>query len=210
MITRMLLALHARASRTPYYDIWNDGSQYMVRDWLLGARSPERNADNPFWKKAGFDVAPPKSSGLYRAICRRICARAHTILRSDSDRHLHDHPSWSISIVLDGGYWEICEPTRFALCVPLMYRGAIDSIEQGWIAPEHADEHDYLKALGIHWRKPGAIVFRKATAFHRIVLPRGVVAKSIFIMGPRTNHWGFLVNSKKVPWREYLGIKEKA
>ncbi|MEM5424717.1 hypothetical protein [Paraburkholderia ferrariae] len=90
-----------------------------------------------------------------------------------------------------------------------MYNGAVASIEQGWIAPEHADEHDYLNALGIYWRKPGAIVFRRATDFHRIVLPRGVKAKSIFIMGRKTNSWGFLVGGNKVPWRQYLGIGEK-
>jgi hypothetical protein len=205
----MLLALHQRARRTPYYDIWNGGDRYMVRDWLLGARSPERNADNPDWKAAGFDLAPPKASALYRWLCRRICVRAHTILSSDADRHLHDHPSWSISIVLEGGYWEVCVPTRFALCAPLMHNAALASIEQGWIAPEHADEHVYLNDLGIYWRAPGAIVFRKATDYHRIVLPRGVKAKSIFIMGGKTNSWGFLVGGNKVPWRQYLGIGEK-
>jgi hypothetical protein len=81
---------------------------------------------------------------------------------------------------------------------------------QGWITPEHADEHKYLNAPGIYWRAPGDIVFHRATDFHRIVLPRGVVAKSIFIMGKKTNSWGFLVNGKKVPRREYLGIPEAA
>lgn len=30
----------------------------------------------------------------------------HVVRRSDDDRALHDHPWWSFSIVLEGGYWE--------------------------------------------------------------------------------------------------------
>lgn len=30
----------------------------------------------------------------------------HKFLRSDEDRALHDHPWWSLSIILSGGYWE--------------------------------------------------------------------------------------------------------
>lgn len=33
-------------------------------------------------------------------------ARVHEILRSDNDRHFHDHPWWSVSIILRGRYHE--------------------------------------------------------------------------------------------------------
>ncbi len=32
--------------------------------------------------------------------------RVHKILSSDSDRHMHDHPWPSTSIILKQGYWE--------------------------------------------------------------------------------------------------------
>src|SRR3546814_4215417 len=31
----------------------------------------------------------------------------HQVLRPDDDRALHDHPWINLSIILDGGYWEI-------------------------------------------------------------------------------------------------------
>ncbi|PFH29088.1 hypothetical protein [Burkholderia sp. JKS000303] len=195
-MTSALLRVHARAARTPYFDL----PGYMLRNWVLGARSVERNRDNPAWDQA----EPPCAGVLYRWICHHVAIRAHTILRSDRDRHLHDHPSWSVSIVLDGGYWEVFKPTQFALTCPLMYRAALDTIKQSWIAPESAGDHEYLNAFGIYWRGPGAVVVRRAGDFHRLILPRATVAKSIFVMGRRTNSWGFLTQHGKVGWRVYL------
>ena len=54
-------------------------------------------------------------------------------------------------------------------------------------------------------------MLRRATCFHRLILPRGTVAKSIFAMGARTNAWGFKTPEGKVYWRTYLGLdKEQA
>jgi hypothetical protein len=208
-IVSSLLRVHARAARTPYYDIWDHGNCYMVRDWVWGGRSPERNTNNPNWKVEGFTA--PKSSAFYRWLCRHIVARAHTILRSDQDRHLHDHPAWSISIVLAGGYWEITQPPLLAEVAKPLYRGTVETIEQGWICAPSAD-HEFLQVfahMGIYWRGPGAIVFRRAGDFHRLVLPKGTAAKSIWIIGPKSQHWGFLVDGVKVPWREYLAARPK-
>jgi hypothetical protein len=215
-ILRLLLKLHKSAEATPYYHIENvyRGNhdepfydRYMRRDWVLGARSPDRNGDNPSWRIEGFE--PPKSGRLYRLICRHLAIRAHTTYRSDSDRHLHDHPSWSLSLVLEGGYFEVCPPTAYALMHPLIYRSALESIEQGWITPMTARHHGWLRKLGIYWRGPGAIVFRSATAAHRLVLPRGTVTKSIFCLGSRCNDWGFYTPNGKVYWRTYLGLEKK-
>ena len=75
-----LLRIHRAAEATPYYDI--DG--YMRRNWVLGARSPHRNDDNPKWDGQ-------RGGALYTAITRLVAIRAHDVLRSDNDRHLHDH-----------------------------------------------------------------------------------------------------------------------
>src|SRR3546814_18227298 len=35
----------------------------------------------------------------------------HQVLRPDDDRALHDHPWLNLSLILDGGYWEITPDT---------------------------------------------------------------------------------------------------
>jgi hypothetical protein len=206
LLVKLLLRLHESARSTPYYDL----PGYMLRDWVLGYRSPERNGDNPAWKNFPNDE-PPKSSFLYRWICRNVAIRAHTILRSDSDRHLHDHPAWSLSIVLEGGYWEVCEPTEWAERFGSTYRQLLGLIARGVIDSKDAWELDYVAKFGIYWRGPGAVVLRKATAFHRLILPEGTVARSIFVMGKKSNSWGFKTPAGKVYWRTYLGLdKEQA
>ncbi|KWN80848.1 hypothetical protein WM24_23720 [Burkholderia ubonensis] len=200
-VLKQLLRMHENARATPYYDL----PGYMLRDWVLGFRSPERNGDNLLWKM-GFR---PKSSALYRWLCHHIAIRAHTILRSDRDRHLHDHPSWSLSIVLDGGYWEVFEPTMLALRRPVAYRFLLDLCSRH--NPDDWDKNELEEArdFGIFWRGPGAIVFRKATCFHRLILPADTQAKSIFAMGRRTNSWGFKTPEGKVYWRTYLGLDKE-
>lgn len=106
--------------------------------------------------------------------------RVHHILRSDTDDVMHDHPWSSISIPLDGGYWEQ---------MPL---------DQG--QPPALDAEHFVKV----WRAPGSIVSRKATDRHRIILPADQTCWSLFIMGPREQDWGFYTPDGKVYWREYL------
>lgn len=203
LLVKPLLRLHESARSTPYYDL----PGYMLRDWVLGYRSPERNGDNPTWK-AGFR---PKSSALYRWLCRRIAIRAHTILRSDSDRHLHDHPSWSLSIVLEGGYWEVCEPTEYAIRRHHQYKYLLALLAANGVNQDYWYQRSCCEAYGIYWRGPGAVVLRKAETFHRLILPRGTQAKSIFVMGKKSNAWGFKTPAGKVYWRTYLGLdKEQA
>lgn len=201
-ILPLLLKIHARAAATPYFHL----TDYMHRDWILGARSPERNAVNPNWSVPGF-IAPAPGR-LYRWICHHVAARAHTTFRSDRDRHLHDHPGWSVSIVLEGGYWEVTRHDHNKMCTPLLYRSCIDSITQGWMCPTNKRDIGLAQHFGIYWRGPGAIVLRRATMAHRLVLPRGTVSKSIFFIGKKTNPWGFYTPDGKVGWREYLGVPD--
>lgn len=188
-----LLKVHERAHSTPYFDL----PGYMIRAWLLGYRSPERNTENPDWKTSKF--RPKDGNWLYRFVCRHIAIRAHTILRSDQDRHLHDHPAWNLSIVLEGGYWEVCESTETANWFPDLYAHLLDSCSKG------SEEVKVCAEFGIHWRGPGAVVFRRAETWHRLILPPNTVAKSIWAAGKKSNSWGFLTENGKVGWREYLG-----
>ncbi|MBB2928365.1 hypothetical protein [Paraburkholderia silvatlantica] len=147
----------ARAKRTPYFHL----TGYMERFWLFR------------------DAAGPGEEHH-----QRIAARAHHILRSDDDRHFHDHPWPSISIVLRGGYWEVM--------------------------PTKQDQHASLDFCCWRrvWRGPGAIVIRRAHHRHRLEIPVGKTAWSLFIMGRYTKKWGFYTPQGFVYWRDYLGIPE--
>jgi hypothetical protein len=120
---------------------------------------------------------------------RWISARIHEVLRSDLDRHLHDHPWWNISIVLRGGYHEVMPRCK----IPHFGYPARPGVE--WCR--------------VKWRGPGSIVFRRATSRHRLELPTGQTSWSLFIMGPRVQTWGFYTESGKVSWREYETTKDK-
>jgi|ERR1700744_3938724 len=106
--------------------------------------------------------------------------RIHHILRDDHDRAFHDHPWTNTSVVLLGGYWELMPEN-----------------------PDQPPEHDTFLFSKV-WRKPGDVVQRKATDRHRLVLPEGETAYSMFIMGPWEQDWGFYTPTGKVYWREYL------
>jgi hypothetical protein len=147
----------ARARRTPYFHL----AGYMERYWFFR------------------DSAPPSEEHH-----KRIAARVHHILRSDEDRHFHDHPWPTVSIVLRGGYWEVM-PTKQTQDPSL----------------------DFCCWRRI-WRAPGAIVLRRAHYRHRIEIPHGATAWSLFIMGPYRKRWGFYTPQGFVYWRDYLGIPE--
>lgn len=58
------------------------------------------------------------------------------------------------------------------------------------------------------WYGAGWVLFRKATDWHRLVVPWPGDAWTLFITGPRIQRWGFLVDGKKVPYTEYEGVSE--
>lgn len=196
------------AGSTPYFDL----PGYMERHWVLGDRSPERNADYPRWhgRRGGW---------LYRALTRHLAVRAHTILRSDVDRALHDHPWWSASIVLAGGYWEVCEPNAACRDHPEAY--ALVLRELPGFSTRKAVAIETARRFNIHWRGPGSVVLRRARSAHRLVLPQcngarcaPTPARTLFVMGRKTNEWGFYPDCfnlhAKVPWRQYLRLDARA
>lgn len=107
--------------------------------------------------------------------------RIHRIIREDRDRHLHDHPWNARTFILRGWYREV-KPRR-------------PCGMSNW-----SDTYPVL-------RKAGDTATLKFDEYHRIdeVSPGGVW--TLFITGKKRGTWGFKVNGRKVPWREYLGIK---
>ncbi|MDM8356643.1 hypothetical protein [Pandoraea communis] len=158
-------AIIAYAQRTPYFDL----RDYMRRWWVKKPRGHDASADEDGRRETSWG------------------ARVHNTLRSDAGRDLHDHPWWSISIVLLGGYWEIM-PTE-------------QEQPAKW---DSRPETMLLRGYRRVWRGPGSIVFRRATDRHRLEIPAGGEAWSLFIMGPWQRNWGFHTPRGWVPWREYV------
>ena len=143
------------AKQTPYFHLKDSdtGEIYMERYWL-----------KPFEEKGNNNI------------------RIHHIMRSDSDRALHDHPWPSTSIILAGGYWEI-EP---------------EDQEQD----PRADAYAFTRT----WKGPGAVTHRSAGDRHRLEVEPGTSAWTMFIMGAYERRWGFHDPDQGfVYWRDYLG-----
>lgn len=100
----------------------------------------------------------------------------HRFHASDSDRAPHNHPfKWSVSLILSGGYVE----------------------ERVCFLP---DGRRYSR---IRHLRPGMVNFIRANDYHRVHLVRED-AWTLFLVGPKTQGWGFLEESgEHVPWEEY-------
>lgn len=98
-----------------------------------------------------------------------FAARLHHILRSDNDRDLHDHPWDYASYILDGGYWEILPKSQ----------------KQPFA--DDRDENNVTKT----WWGPGSFRTASATTRHRLIVPAGKTAWTLFIHRPKSRDWGF-------------------
>jgi hypothetical protein len=103
----------------------------------------------------------------------------HKFLKGDPD-DVHDHPWPYATLILKGGYYE-------------------------WI-PQFNSEG--IKTCEIRkWRGPGHFRICKSTSSHRIELHPGITAWTLFMPGPQTREWGFLVKNKWVHNDLYLKHK---
>lgn len=112
-------------------------------------------------------IAPDGSPYIYRwHVIPRNAAGAnvyfHIQVQSDPERPLHDHPWDNVSHLLSGGYVEIIQE-----CPP----------------------YGFVREVP---RRAGDVIFRKAEAAHRLILPKGVpYIMSLFTTGPVVREWGF-------------------
>ena len=100
----------------------------------------------------------------------------HKFLKSDPD-DVHDHPWPYATLILKGGYWEY---------TPYFNSEGVMTAEMG------------------RWRGPGHFRVCSASSYHRIELAPNVTAWTMFMPGPQTREWGFLVNNKWIHNNEYL------
>lgn len=101
----------------------------------------------------------------------------HNIVRSDDDRALHDHPWWSCSIVLKGGYWEI-----------------VPGLHQYWRWPGSIV---FRRAKSLH-----RLALERLTG-----PAEAASCWTLFITGPRVREWGFQCPQGWVHWRDFTAGK---
>lgn len=160
---------------TPYYNIHGaDGTLYMRRWWLL-----------PRWclrfdAVRGYPV--PKA-------WMPFSVRLHHIVEPDQDRHLHDHPFNFRSVVLSGWYVEQC---------------LFGQLDERAAAQVDGVADDLYGTRAIRHLKAGDTYRSAAGRMHRIDGVSEGGAWSLFVMGRRVQDWGFLVDGRKVAWRDYL------
>jgi hypothetical protein len=186
MIRKMLWRAVARIVTAP-----------AVAEWLIrrAQRTPYTHIHGPdgslymgrWWL---FNPYPPNSDGggSRRGWRGRLpSVRIHHITRPDSDRHMHDHPWDARTVILRGGYEEerVCAYTA---------GGELRMSAEG-------------KVRHVFWRRPGYTGTLRFGEFHRISdIPEGG-AWTLFITSPKRGSWGFFVDGRKVPWREYFGVQ---
>ena len=106
----------------------------------------------------------------------------HKIIRDDLDGALHDHPWFNVSIVLRGTYREVMP-------------------DLGAAPSPHSRIADL--PLKSKLRRAGSVIFRRATACHRLEVARGPVW-TLFVTGPWRRVWGFHCPQGFRPWGEYV------
>ena len=75
-------------------------------------------------------------------------------------------------------------------------------VMRGWV-----DEMDVFNRSNL--RTPGQIIFRRAHEFHKLVGTNVDGVWTLWFMGKKINRWGFLVDGRKVYWRDYFEMKER-
>jgi len=170
------------SKRRPFHHLpSNDKPTYMERYWTIG--KPESHP-----KRLGLDWLIP------------VSIRVHHIKREDGERHLHDHPWDARTIILKGWYLEkrLVEPgdDEYETMKKERY-------------PElsgYAGEGCYPEINKFSFRYAGDTATLGYGEFHKIVQISDEPVYTLFFAWKWQGVWGFLVNSKKIPWREYLGV----
>lgn len=117
-------------------------------------------------------------------------------------QHVHDHPWANISIMLKGERLEWM-PTN-----PLTRWEVVQ-----WAHPHAGQYSEYMRkykaqryqALFGAARKPGSIVFRRATDAHRLETVGGP-SYSLFITGPIVRVWGFWLPTGWVTFKDHVEV----
>lgn len=123
----------------------------------------------------------------------------HRFMRSDDDRALHDHPWWSLGMILSpGGVYVEHMPdteTRFYFD---------DAFLTGWDLFRHT-----IKVK----RRRFQPVLRRAKHIHRVELCKDefgaeIPVYTLFITGPKIRDWGFWCPKGFKNWRDFVNVRK--
>ena len=120
----------------------------------------------------------------------------HHFCRSDDDRALHDHPWWSMSILLEGAYIEHV-PGEGPDGRPDPQRPSVIYRPEGTIAWRGAEALHRVELMG-EWKD--GVIWVGSTG-HRIATKHEKPVWTLFITGPRVREWGFACPQG---WRHHL------
>lgn len=117
----------------------------------------------------------------------------HNMLKDD-DAVLHDHPYWSLSLVLTDGLYEnyIARPDK--LWQRLTAASILKEVHTPYAKIELFAAHRDIPA--------GALIFRGAHFAHQLVAKKP--AWTIFVTGPRIKSWGFWCPRGYRNWEKYV------
>jgi len=164
---------------------WDKFTDYLI----------ERSAENPYFNLEGY---MDRSWIIDKSTILPFTARVHKIKRSDLDRHMHDHPGWNISVILRNAYKEVMPVDKVEICTTTAH-------------PKDMEVNNLSRSLGcsenvyVKLRKPGDIIFRRATDRHKIVIvDDDQPVWTLFIMQKKATWWGYYVPGfGKVHWTAY-------
>lgn len=104
----------------------------------------------------------------------------HHIVRSDDDRHPHDHPFAFATTILNNGYRELIDIS-------------------GW------DPDGNPIPADIRLGRAGDVFDNPAEHVHRLELPKPMW--TLVVVDRAEREWGFITAEGDVPWRKYLGAE---
>jgi hypothetical protein len=187
----MIRRLVERFRRPPDFAVGGWDNPYMLRWWLTP------------WSGWFRDVEINPEAKRWRKIAHRIIrlvpgAYLHKFLRDDDDRALHDHPWWSLSIIICGAYIEHLQDgsRRFCNRWSITFRRAkhrhrIELYNNVWVKKKVNGEW-----VDIHYKK--------------------MPAWTIFITGPKIREWGFWCpsywtgeNTRFIHWKKFVSATDR-
>jgi hypothetical protein len=136
---------------------------------------------NPYGKKPNGRALPARWGRL-------PSIRLHHIMRADGDRDMHDHP-WNARTILLRGWYVEERPSN------MWDQGDGTKHYEGESLPR---EVHYRYAMGTN-----RLLFGQ---YHRITEVSTGGVWTLFFTWKYQGTWGFLVDGKKVSYREYLGL----
>lgn len=146
---------------------------YMNRWWLFNGY--------------GFSLAQDDQTRHERKIRWLPSVRIHHILREDNARDMHDHPWDARTIILKGWYDE----------------ERLERKQDEWSLMVGCGEPEWEDKIVTYTRQRGDTARLNYGEYHNIRAVSKEGVWTLFMTWDYKGTWGFLVNGKKVPWREY-------